>query len=108
MPRILQSKGLSKQPEEDPFDSITDKIPQKPVTAVEGASYSVVILAGLAVFGFAAYAVLKQLIFEPKEYVYHYHICTLNVTSTVVIDLLRHCSAITRYTKASYSFFQNI
>ncbi|XP_024363124.1 probable mitochondrial import inner membrane translocase subunit TIM21 [Physcomitrium patens] len=63
-----ESKGLSKQPEEDPFDSITDKIPQKPVTAVEGASYSVVILAGLAVFGFAAYAVLKQLIFEPKEY----------------------------------------
>lgn len=62
------SKGLSKQAEEDPFDSITDKIPERPVSVAEGASYSLVILAGLAVAGVAAYAVLKELIFQPKEY----------------------------------------
>jgi len=39
----------------------------KPVTFVEGASYSVVIFAGLAIAGAAAYAVFKELIFEPKE-----------------------------------------
>lgn len=66
---LLQSKGLSKQAEEDPFDSITDKIPERPVSVAEGASYSLVILAGLAVAGVAAYAVLKELIFQPKEYV---------------------------------------
>lgn len=65
----MQSKGLSRQPEEDPFDSLTDKIPERPVTVAEGASYSLVILAGLAVAGAAAYAVFKELIFEPKEYV---------------------------------------
>ncbi|KAG0613317.1 hypothetical protein M758_6G094000 [Ceratodon purpureus] len=64
-----EGKGLSRQAEEDPFDSITDKIPERPVSVAEGASYSLVILAGLAVAGVAAYAVLKELIFEPKEYV---------------------------------------
>lgn len=63
-----ESKSLSKQAEEDPFDSITDKIPERPVSVAEGASYSLVILAGLAVAGVAAYAVLKELIFQPKEY----------------------------------------
>mgnify|MGYP000541827072 CR=1 FL=1 len=53
--------------DEDPFDSLTDKIPQKPVTFVEGASYSFIILIGFAVAGFAAYGVFKELIFEPKE-----------------------------------------
>eukprot|EP00252_Welwitschia_mirabilis_P015520 TRINITY_DN34159_c0_g1_i1.p1 TRINITY_DN34159_c0_g1~~TRINITY_DN34159_c0_g1_i1.p1 ORF type:complete len:285 (+),score=40.97 TRINITY_DN34159_c0_g1_i1:203-1057(+) len=54
--------------QEDPFDPLTDKIPEKPVTFAEGASYSLVILVGLAVAGGAAYAVFKELIFEPKEY----------------------------------------
>lgn len=54
--------------QEDPFDPLTDQIPVKPVTFVEGASYSVVIFAGLAIAGAAAYAVFKELIFEPKEY----------------------------------------
>lgn len=54
--------------QEDPFDPLTDQIPAKPVTFVEGASYSVVIFAGLAIAGAAAYAVFKELIFEPKEY----------------------------------------
>ncbi|KAL0923760.1 hypothetical protein M5K25_007832 [Dendrobium thyrsiflorum] len=53
---------------EDPFDDApTYNIPEKPVTFVEGASYSVIILAGLGVAALAAYAVFKELIFEPKE-----------------------------------------
>ncbi|KAJ4849695.1 hypothetical protein Tsubulata_006721 [Turnera subulata] len=53
---------------EDPFDAPTYNIPEKPVTFVEGASYSVIILAGLGVAAAAAYAVFKELIFQPKEY----------------------------------------
>ncbi|KAK1273608.1 hypothetical protein QJS04_geneDACA012485 [Acorus gramineus] len=53
---------------DDPFDTLTYNIPEKPVTFVEGASYSVVILAGLALAALAAYAAFKELIFEPKEY----------------------------------------
>ncbi|XP_068646324.1 probable mitochondrial import inner membrane translocase subunit TIM21 [Aristolochia californica] len=53
---------------EDPFDAPTYNIPEKPVTFTEGASYSIVILAGLGVAGLCAYAVFKELIFEPKEY----------------------------------------
>ncbi|KAK6240081.1 hypothetical protein QUC31_005550 [Theobroma cacao] len=53
---------------EDPFDAPTYNIPDKPVTFTEGASYSVIILAGLGVAAAAAYAVFKELIFEPKEY----------------------------------------
>lgn len=54
--------------DEDPFDPLTDKIPERPVTFAEGASYSVAIFAGFAVAAAAAYAVFKELIFEPKEY----------------------------------------
>ncbi|XP_068640601.1 probable mitochondrial import inner membrane translocase subunit TIM21 [Aristolochia californica] len=53
---------------EDPFDAPTYNIPEKPVTFTEGASYSIVILAGLGVAGLAAYAVFKELIFQPREY----------------------------------------
>ncbi|KAF3327119.1 putative mitochondrial import inner membrane translocase subunit TIM21-like isoform X1 [Carex littledalei] len=53
---------------EDPFDAPTYHIPEKPVTFTEGASYSLIILAGLGVAGIAAYGVFKELIFEPKEY----------------------------------------
>ncbi|EOA21312.1 hypothetical protein CARUB_v10001670mg [Capsella rubella] len=53
---------------EDPFDSPTYHIPEKPVTFTEGASYSLVILAGLGIAGAAGYAVFKELIFQPKEY----------------------------------------
>lgn len=53
---------------EDPFDAPTYNIPEKPVTFVEGASYSVVILAGLGIAAAAGYAVFKELIFEPKEW----------------------------------------
>jgi hypothetical protein len=81
----LQSKGLTNQAEKDPFDSITDKIPERPVSVAEGASYSLVILAGLAVAGFAAYAVLKELIFEPKEYVKLYSVCTLVYAGRIIV-----------------------
>lgn len=53
---------------ENPFDAPTYNIPEKPVTFTEGASYSLIILAGLAVAGAAAYGVFKELIFQPKEY----------------------------------------
>ncbi|XAR69497.1 hypothetical protein NMG60_11001105 [Bertholletia excelsa] len=59
-------KDISKV--EDPFDAPTYNIPEKPVTFAEGASYSVIILAGLGIAAAAAYAVFKELIFEPKEY----------------------------------------
>lgn len=72
---------------EDPFDDApTYHIPEKPVTFTEGASYSLIILAGLGVAGLAGYAVFKELIFEPKECdlfyffpfsflnFYHYHL----------------------------------
>lgn len=52
---------------EDPFDAPTYNIPEKPVTFTEGASYSVIILAGLGIAAAAAYAVFKELIFQPKE-----------------------------------------
>jgi mitochondrial import inner membrane translocase subunit TIM21 len=53
---------------EDPFDAPTYHIPEKPVTFTEGASYSLIIFAGLGIAGIAAYGVFKELIFEPKEY----------------------------------------
>ncbi|KAK4488540.1 hypothetical protein RD792_004304 [Penstemon davidsonii] len=53
---------------EDPFAAPTYNIPEKPVTFTEGASYSLIILAGLGVAAAAAYGVFKELIFQPKEY----------------------------------------
>ncbi|KAD4178105.1 hypothetical protein E3N88_26696 [Mikania micrantha] len=53
---------------EDPFDAPTYNIPEKPMTFTEGASYSIVILAGLGIAAAAGYGVFKELIFEPKEY----------------------------------------
>lgn len=58
-------KDISKV--EDPFDAPTYNIPEKPVTFTEGASYSVIILAGLGIAAAAGYAVFKELIFQPKE-----------------------------------------
>ncbi|CAK8572183.1 unnamed protein product [Lathyrus sativus] len=69
-----QGKGTEKTKKEitnveNPFDdSPTYNIPEKPVTFVEGASYSVIILAGLGVAAAAGYAVFKELIFQPKEF----------------------------------------
>ncbi|KAG2429549.1 hypothetical protein HXX76_010784 [Chlamydomonas incerta] len=47
------------------IDSITDKIPQRPVGVVEGTSYTVIILAAFGVLAFVLYQVLTSLIFEP-------------------------------------------
>ena len=55
------------QNDEDHFDTITDRIPEKPVTVAEAGSYSIVIFAGLAVAVLAVYAVVKELVLEPKE-----------------------------------------
>ena len=50
------------------FDEITDKwIPEKPVSVAEGAGYSVVIAAGLAVAVGAMWYSFKELILEPVE-----------------------------------------
>lgn len=35
--------------DQDDFDAITDKIPQKPMTAAEGVSYTAIILAAFGV-----------------------------------------------------------
>lgn len=78
-----QQEGSSKQPQQQPqqqqgkeaFDSlelteekihaITDKIPQKPVTIVEGTSYMVIILGAFAVLAFFIYNFLTNFILEP-------------------------------------------
>lgn len=64
---LIQRKRKDITTVEDPFDAPTYNIPEKPVTFTEGASYGVVILAGLGIAGVAAYAVLTELVFEPKE-----------------------------------------
>jgi len=66
LPIVLQAKK-EVTTVDDPFDSPTYHIPEKPVTFTEGASYSLVILAGLGVAGAAGYGVFKELIFQPKE-----------------------------------------
>ena len=43
---ILQNLVVA---DEEEFSAITDKIPQRPMTVVEGTSYSLVIIAALAV-----------------------------------------------------------
>ncbi|GAB2295936.1 mitochondrial import inner membrane translocase subunit tim21 [Dionaea muscipula] len=53
---------------EDPFDSPTYHIPEKPVTFVEGASYGFIILVAIGIAAAAAYGILQYLIFQPKEY----------------------------------------
>eukprot|EP00879_Flechtneria_rotunda_P028367 GHRR01030471.1.p1 GENE.GHRR01030471.1~~GHRR01030471.1.p1 ORF type:complete len:201 (+),score=50.19 GHRR01030471.1:395-997(+) len=50
---------------EDRMNSITDKIPQKPVTVVEGTSYMVIILGAFAVLAFFAYNFITNFILEP-------------------------------------------
>jgi len=53
---------------EDPFDAITDKIPEKPVGVVEGTSYTIVIVAALGFAAAAGWAILKDLFVTPAEY----------------------------------------
>ncbi|KAL2478000.1 putative mitochondrial import inner membrane translocase subunit TIM21 [Forsythia ovata] len=46
---------------EDPFAAPTYNIPEKPVTFTEGASYSLIILAGLGIAAAAAYGALERI-----------------------------------------------
>lgn len=62
-----ESRAMARQ-DEDPFDTITDRIPERPVSVAEAGSYSIVILAGLALAGAAAYAVVRELLLQPQEY----------------------------------------
>ncbi|EFN50809.1 hypothetical protein CHLNCDRAFT_141854 [Chlorella variabilis] len=61
-----EKEGLVSAEEE--FSAITDKIPQRPVTATEAGGYSLVIVAALGFAGAVAYAALNELLFQPKEY----------------------------------------
>ncbi len=54
--------------EQEEFNAITDQIPQRPVGVVEGTSYTIVILAGLAFAGAILYAAVNELLIQPKEY----------------------------------------
>ncbi|XP_076902899.1 putative mitochondrial import inner membrane translocase subunit TIM21 [Bidens hawaiensis] len=73
---------------EDPFDAPTYNIPEKPMTFTEGASYSVVILAGLGIAAAAGYGVFKELIFEPKEYkVFNKALCRIQDDSQVRVRI---------------------
>lgn len=53
---------------EEEFSAITDKIPQRPITVVEGTSYTLVIIAALGFAAAVLYAALNELVFSPKEY----------------------------------------
>lgn len=50
---------------QEKINSITDKIPQRPVGVVEGASYSIVILAAFGVLAFVLYHFVFNFILEP-------------------------------------------
>ncbi|KAF6175811.1 hypothetical protein GIB67_003299 [Kingdonia uniflora] len=65
---IVKQKRKDITTVDDPFNPLTYNIPEKLVTFIEGASYSVVIFAGFGIAAAAGYAVCKELIFEPKEY----------------------------------------
>lgn len=68
---LLQQEAARRENElqqsEDPFDTITDRIPEKPVSVAEGASYTVVIVAFLGLAAAAMFYVAKELLIEPKE-----------------------------------------
>ena len=69
LPRLPQKppqKGVVRN-DDNPFDAITDRIPQKPVTAVEASSYGVVIVVGLTLAALAMYAVVKELLIGSPE-----------------------------------------
>ena len=74
-PCIVAASGQQKQQpqtalarEQEEYDVITDQIPQRPVGVVEGTSYTIVILAGLAFAGAILYAAVNELLIQPKEY----------------------------------------
>lgn len=50
---------------EEKINAITDQIPQRPVTVVEGTSYMVVIIAAFTVLGFFIYNFVTNFVLEP-------------------------------------------
>ena len=54
--------------DEEEFNAITDKIPQRPMSVVEGTSYTLVIIAALGFAAAVLYAAFSELLFSPKEY----------------------------------------
>lgn len=54
--------------DEEEFSAITDKIPQRPMSVVEGTSYTLVIIAALGFAAAVLYAAFSELLFSPKEY----------------------------------------
>lgn len=50
---------------EEKINAITDQIPQKPVTLVEGTSYMAVIIAAFTVLGFFIYNFVTNFVLEP-------------------------------------------
>eukprot|EP00210_Caulerpa_lentillifera_P004644 g4429.t1 len=54
--------------EDEEASSITDQIPAKPMTAVEGISYTAIILAAFAVLGGCLYAFISAYVWNPVEY----------------------------------------
>ncbi|GMH35608.1 hypothetical protein BSKO_03476 [Bryopsis sp. KO-2023] len=55
--------------EDEEFDAITDKIPQKPMSAAEGVSYLAIILAAFAVLAGIVWGFISSYILDPTEYV---------------------------------------
>ncbi|KDD74061.1 hypothetical protein H632_c1608p0, partial [Helicosporidium sp. ATCC 50920] len=51
------------------YQALTDRIPQRPVSVVEGTSYTLVILAALGFAAAVVYAAASELLLQPKEYV---------------------------------------
>ncbi|KAK9905748.1 hypothetical protein WJX75_005641 [Coccomyxa subellipsoidea] len=58
--------ALTAQEEAD--DAITDQIPQRPMGVVEGTSYTVIIVAAIAMAGAVMWAVVNELLIQPREY----------------------------------------
>lgn len=65
--RSERQQGAVVEAEEE-FSAITDKIPQRPVSMVEGTSYTLVIIAALGFAAAIVYAALNELLFQPMEY----------------------------------------
>eukprot|EP00877_Chromochloris_zofingiensis_P000151 jgi/Chrzof1/10136/Cz04g30080.t1 len=81
--------------------AITDKIPQKPMTIVEGTSYTIVILFAFAVLGFFVYNFLAYFIFEPVALTCFNH--TLELLKKDPRITVRLGNNITAYGQESYS-----
>lgn len=62
------------------INSITDKIPQKPVGVVEGTSYTLLILAAFGVLAYVLYQFIVNMVLEPTSMQCFNH--TLNLLKT--------------------------